>query len=72
MMLAEFNNAQKEDGSFVVKVKNRKTFTSHGLAAVVMSPMIHKWMKIYVSNIKNKLDNVDTGPKSYVFLTWTQ
>ena len=72
MMLAEFNNAQKEDGSFVVKVKNHKTFTSHGPAAVVMSPMIHKWMKIDVSNIRNKLDNVDTGPKSYIFLTWTQ
>ena len=72
MTLAEFNKAQKEDGSFVVKVKNHKTFTSHGPAAVVMSPMIHKWMKIYVSNIRNKLDNVDTGPKSYVFFTWTQ
>ena len=72
MTLAEFNNAQKEDGSFVVKVKNHKTFTSHGPAAVVMSPKIHKWMKIHVCNTRNKLDNADTSPKSCVFLTWTQ
>ena len=52
MTLAEFNNAQKEDSSFVVKVKNDKTFTSHGPAVVVMSPKIHKWMKICLKHEK--------------------
>ena len=46
--MEEFNNAQSLDNSFVVKVKEHKTFSTHGPVNLVLTPTLHNWMKISI------------------------
>ncbi|CAB3998490.1 Neurofilament medium polypeptide [Paramuricea clavata] len=71
MTIGEFRSAQALDGSFVVKVKKHKTFTTHGPANIVLSTMLHNWMKIFINKFCYALaDNTSENDES-VFLTWS-
>ena len=69
MTLGEFCKAQEEDGSFVIKIRKHKTFTTHGHANIVLSPSLHQWMNIFVSKFRNSLENAPTQDTAEVFLT---
>ena len=72
MTLDEFKNVKEEDGCFVAKVKNHKTFTTHGLVHLVFSVTLYKYVEIYITRFRNKLGDVDKDGKAPVFLTWSQ
>lgn len=66
--LDEFNNVEEEDGCFVPKVKNHKTFTTHGPVHLVFSPTLYKYVQIF----RNILSDVDKDGKAPVFSIWSQ
>ena len=70
MTLHEFENASEEDGSFVMKVKNHKTFSTHGPVDLVFTPTLFNYVKIYIAKFRNQLEGVSTDDDSTVFLTW--
>jgi hypothetical protein len=70
--LQEFENAHKEDGCFVAKVKNHKTFTTHGPVNLVFTPSLHRYIHIYIAKFRNRLGNVDTDANAPLFLSWNR
>jgi site-specific recombinase XerD len=71
MTIGEFRSAQALDGSFVVKVKKHKTFTTHGPANIVLSTMLHNWMKIFINKFCYALADNTSENGEPVFLTWS-
>jgi cytidylate kinase len=47
----EFKNSTEEDGCFLVRVKDHKTLTMHGLANVVFNSSLHKYIQIFIERI---------------------
>lgn len=71
MTLGEFRKAHEEDGCLVVKVKNHKTFTTHGPAHLILSSSLHQWMEIFISKFRNSIANGNNDDAAKVFLTWS-
>ena len=69
MNLKEFGKAlrQGDENSFVIKVRDHKTFSSHGYAQVVLEAYIYGWLQIYVNKVRCQLD----VKSDKVFLAWT-
>jgi hypothetical protein len=63
-------NASEEDGSFVVRVKNHKTFTTHVPVDLVFTSTLFQYVKIYIARFRNQLAGVSTDANTTVFLTW--
>ena len=72
MTLDEFKNVEEDDGCFVAKVKNHKTFTTHGPVHLVFSHTLYKYVQIYIRQFRNKLGGVDKDGKAPVFLAWSK
>lgn len=71
MTLGEYKKAHKDKDDFVVKVKKHKTFTTHGLAHIAMSSLLYRWVGIFVTELRNKLGNVNKHDNVIVFITWS-
>ena len=72
MTMEEFRAAQRDGDEYLVRVKNHKTFDSHGPAPVVFSQSIYKWMEVFIGRMRNRLADVDTTNTAPVFLSWNQ
>ena len=72
MTLGEFEAATEEDGCFVVRVKEHKTFTTHGPVNVVFTASLHRYTKIFVAKFRNSLGDVSTDACSPLFLSTNQ
>ena len=69
MTLGEFQAAAREDGCFVVSVKDHKTFTKHGPVDVVFTASLHKYTEIFIDKFRNRLQDASTDVHSTVFPT---
>lgn len=70
MTLAEYKKACKDEDDLVVNVKKHKTFTTHGPAHIVMSSTIYEWVGIFITQLRNKLGDVDLDDTATVFISW--
>ena len=70
MTLGELNKGTKEDECFVVRVKDHKTFTTHGPVNIVLESVLFKYVSIFIEKFKNQLDGVSTDANAPVFMTW--
>ena len=70
MTLQEFNQASQEEGCYVVRVKNHKTYTTHGPVNLVLNPTLYKYVEIFITKMRNNIPDVDLGNKTTVFLSW--
>ena len=44
-----------KDGSYLIGVRNHKTFSYYGKAMVILKQIEYKWLKIYVEKIRSRL-----------------
>lgn len=70
MTLGEFNKGTKEDECFVVRVKDHKTFTTHGPVNIVLESVLFKYVSIFIEKFRNQLDGVSTDANAPIFMTW--
>jgi hypothetical protein len=71
MTLREFRQATKEDDCFIVRVKDHKTFTTHGPVSVIFTASLFSYTQIFIEKLRNYLEGVSTDGDSAVFLTMT-
>lgn len=69
MTLLEFGQATKEDGCYVVRVKDHKTFTTHGPVNVVFSAFLYNYTQIFIEKFRNTMEGVSSDGHSFVFLS---
>lgn len=72
MTLREFEQASKDDDCFIIRVKDHKTFTTHGPVNVVFNASLYQYTKIFIEKFRNELDGVNTDGDSAVFLSVNQ
>lgn len=73
MTVNEFEKAvPMEDGeSFIVEVMRHKTLESKGPANVVLSKKLHSWLKIFQTELRTKVSEVEKGSGVVeFFLSW--
>lgn len=71
MTLREFNSSSFIDGSYRINVFDHKTVTTSGPACIVVTYDLYLDMCTYVQKIRNKLDGIDAGKNSNVFVSWS-
>jgi site-specific recombinase XerD len=71
MTLREFRQATKEDDCFIVRVKDHKTFTTHGPVSVIFTASLYSYTQIFIEKLRNHLEGVSTDGDSAVFLSVT-
>ena len=71
MTLRQFEQASKDDDCFVVRVKDHKTFATHGPVSAVFNASLYQYTQIFVNKFRNQLDGVNTSGDSAVFLSVT-
>ena len=49
MTLEEFSNSSKDEDHVVVRVKQHKTFSTHGPANLVLTSSLHEYLKIFIN-----------------------
>ena len=65
--VAEYNKMTCVDGTYMVAVKDHKTFSSHGQANLCFDDSLKAWVDIYVECARRR---VDTGESDSLFLNW--
>ena len=59
MLLSEYYSAMPDknskDGSYLIGVRNHKTFSYYGQAMVILKQIEHKWLQIYVEKIRSRI-----------------
>ena len=66
--LAEYNKMTRVDGTYMVAVKDHKTFSCHGQANLCFDDSVKAWADIYVECARSQ---VDPGSESdSLFLNW--
>ena len=59
MLLSDYYSAipdkNSKDGSYLIGVRNHKTFSYYGQAMVILKQIEYKWLKIYVEKIRSRL-----------------
>ncbi|KAL9958722.1 hypothetical protein ACROYT_G035774 [Oculina patagonica] len=66
--LAEYEKMTRVDGTYMVAVKDHKTFSHHGQANLCFDESLKAWVDIYVKCARNQ---VDAGEESdALFLNW--
>ena len=66
--LAEYKKMTCIDGTYMVAVKDHKTFSHHGQANLCFDESLKAWVDIYVKCVRNQVDTCDEG--SALFLNW--
>ena len=67
MTVSQFEQARLVDGQYVMSVEDHKTAASYGPAKVVLTPLLHSWLAVFVRHIRPRV----AGNRKELFVSWT-
>lgn len=71
MTLGELKKARQENDQMIVTVMKNKNLAAQGPATIVLSPLVMKWIKAFVTHMRNHVYDAGNGDNDYVFISWS-
>ena len=67
MTVKDFGRASKEDDSYVVNVREHKTFHNYGHTQVVLTNNLHNWINVFIQEVRSQVPGIGVDENQPVF-----